>query len=239
VRFGSPFNYPEQALLYLPPGLDAPASRRHTRQVVEAAWPVLAASGGRAFLLFTSHRALREGAEVLAGLMQDTAPFPVLVQGDAPRDVLLQRFRQFGNAVLLGTGSFWEGVDVKGSALAVVVIDKLPFAVPDDPVLKARLDAIERQGGNPFFDEQIPQAVIALKQGVGRLIRDTQDFGVVVLCDQRLKSRPYGRIFLNSLPAMRRTEQLADVTRFLGEKLRNAGIEVIPAVAATPAQQAP
>ncbi len=228
VRFGSPFNYAEQALLYLPPGLEAPASRRHTRQVIEAAWPVLAASGGRAFLLFTSHRALREAAGILAAVMQNSAPFPVLVQGDAPRDVLLQRFRQYGNAVLLGTGSFWEGVDVKGSALAVVVIDKLPFAVPDDPVLKARLDAIARQGGNPFFDEQIPQAVIALKQGVGRLIRDAEDFGVVVLCDQRLSSRPYGRIFLNSLPAMPRTEVLSEVTRFLEQKLSKAGIEHVP-----------
>ncbi|MEY4933509.1 MAG: hypothetical protein RLZZ403_1829 [Pseudomonadota bacterium] len=225
VRFGSPFDYPNQALMYLPRGLDAPASRRHTRQVIEAAWPVLKASGGRAFLLFTSHRALREAAEVLAAMMKGDAPFPVLVQGDAPRDALLQRFRQYGNAVLLGTGSFWEGVDVKGTALAVVVIDKLPFAVPDDPVLKARLDAIERQGGNPFFDEQIPQAVIALKQGVGRLIRDADDFGVVMLCDQRLTSRPYGRTFLGSLPAMRRTDKLADVQQFLRDKLHGAGID--------------
>ena len=186
---------------------------------------MLKASGGRAFLLFTSHRALREAAEVLAGMMRGTSPFPVLVQGDAPRDALLQRFRQYGNAVLLGTGSFWEGVDVKGAALAVVIIDKLPFAVPDDPVLKARLEAIERQGGNPFFDEQIPQAVIALKQGVGRLIRDQQDFGVVMLCDDRLTSRPYGRTFLSSLPAMRRTDKIAEVEQFLQEKLRGAGID--------------
>ncbi len=228
VRFGSPFDYQNQALLYLPPGLDAPASRRHTRQVIEAAWPVLEASGGRAFLLFTSHRALREAAEVLAGLMQGRTPFPILVQGDAPRDLLLQRFRQYGNAVLLGTGSFWEGVDVKGTALALVVIDKLPFSVPDDPVLKARLHAIEKQGGNPFFDEQIPQAVISLKQGVGRLIRDSLDFGVAMLCDQRLTTRPYGRIFLASLPDMRRTNDLKEVSRFLRERLHDAGIEPVP-----------
>lgn len=224
ARFGSPFDYPHQALLYLPRGLDAPSSRRHTRQVIEAAWPVLEASGGRAFLLFTSHRALREGAEVLAGMLRSSMPFPVLVQGEAPRDLLLQKFRDHGNAVLLGTGSFWEGVDVKGPALAVVVIDKLPFAVPDDPVLKARLDAIEREGGNPFFDEQVPQAVIALKQGVGRLIRDSEDFGVVMICDQRLTGRPYGRIFLNSLPAMPRTDDLGQVTRFLRERLNAVGI---------------
>jgi ATP-dependent DNA helicase DinG len=221
--FGSPFDYERQALLYLPPGLDAPASSRYTRQVVEAALPVLEASGGRAFLLFTSHRALREAAvrlrERLAG-----ASFPVLVQGEAPREVLLTRFREEGNAVLLGTSSFWEGVDVKGPALSVVVIDKLPFAVPDDPVLKARLAAIERRGGNPFFDEQVPQAVIELKQGVGRLIRDPEDFGVIMLCDPRLRTRGYGRIFLDSLPPMRRTDQLEEVTRFLRDKLSQAGI---------------
>lgn len=228
ARFGSPFDYPHQALLYLPRGLDAPSSRRHTRQVIEAAWPVLEASGGRAFLLFTSHRALREGAAVMAGILPSPPPFPVLVQGEAPRDLLLQKFREHGNAVLLGTGSFWEGVDVKGPALAVVVIDKLPFAVPDDPVLKARLDAIEREGGNPFFDEQVPQAVISLKQGAGRLIRDSEDFGVVMICDQRLTGRPYGRIFLNSLPAMPRTDDLGQVTQFLRERLNAAGI-IVPA----------
>jgi len=223
--FGSPFDYQHQALLYLPKGLDMPASSEHTRQVIDAALPVLAASGGRAFLLFTSHRALRLGASYLQSLWGDAPPYPLLVQGDAPRDVLLQRFRDAGNAVLLGTGSFWEGVDVKGAALAVVVIDKLPFAVPDDPVLKARLAAIEARGGNPFFDEQVPQAAIALKQGVGRLIRDADDFGVVMLCDRRLVSKPYGRIFLASLPAMPRTESLAGATEFLRDKLADAGIQ--------------
>jgi ATP-dependent DNA helicase DinG len=139
---------------------------------------------------------------------------------------LLQNFREAGNAVLLGTGSFWEGVDVKGSALAVVIIDKLPFAVPDDPVMKARLAAIERSGGNPFFDEQVPQAVITLKQGVGRLIRDVSDFGVVMLCDRRLVTKPYGRIFLKSLPNMPQTDDLGDVTAFLDDKLVAAGIRV-------------
>jgi ATP-dependent DNA helicase DinG len=224
ARFGSPFDYASQALLYLPEGLDAPSSPRHTQQVIDAAWPVLEASGGRAFILFTSHRALREAAEVLLRRLGPTPLFPVLVQGDAPREVLLKRFREYGNAVLLGTSSFWEGVDVKGAALSVVIIDKLPFAVPDDPVLKARLAAIEQRGGNAFLEEQVPQAVIALKQGVGRLIRDRDDFGVIMLCDQRVRTRPYGRIFLNSLPPMPVTRQLAAVTEFLRVKLATVGI---------------
>ncbi|HMN44639.1 MAG TPA: ATP-dependent DNA helicase [Povalibacter sp.] len=224
ARFGSPFDFAEQALMYLPPGLDAPASAQHTRQVVDAALPVLEASGGRAFLLFTSHRALREAASVLSRRLGDKPPFPVLVQGDAPREILLKRFREYGNAVLLGTSSFWEGVDVKGAALSVVVIDKLPFAVPDDPVLKARLDAITRRGGNAFFEEQVPQAVIALKQGVGRLIRDRDDFGVIMLCDQRIRSKPYGRIFLESLPPMPVTNRLSDVTGFLRTRLADVGL---------------
>lgn len=225
-RFGSPFDFERQALLYLPRGLDAPSSPRHTHQVIEAALPVLAASGGRAFLLFTSHRALRDAADILYRKLGPRPPYPILVQGEAPRDALLTRFRELGNAVLLGTSSFWEGVDVKGAALSVVVIDKLPFAVPDDPVLKARLAAIEREGGNAFFDEQVPQAVITLKQGVGRLIRDQDDFGVIMLCDDRVRSRGYGRIFLDSLPPMPRTDQLPKVCAFLKEKLAGIGITV-------------
>ena len=229
AEFGSPFDYRTQALLYLPPDLDAPGSLRHTYQVVQAALPVLQASGGRAFMLFTSHRALRAAAQLL--MAQAAAPlcYPVLVQGDAPREALLKRFRELGNAVLLGTGSFWEGVDVQGAALSVVIIDKLPFAVPEDPVLKARLAAIEQRGGNPFFEEQLPQAVLALKQGVGRLLRAQEDFGVVVLCDRRLRSRGYGRVFLDSLPPMPRTEQLAEVQAFLQAKFASAGIDPQPA----------
>jgi len=132
---------------------------------------------------------------------------------------LLRRFREAGNAVLLGTGSFWEGVDVRGTALSVVVIDKLPFAAPDDPLLKARLEEIRARGGNPFFEEQVPQAVIALKQGAGRLIRDEADFGVVMICDTRLVTKGYGRAFIQSLPPMRRTRELADVKEFLRERL--------------------
>jgi ATP-dependent DNA helicase DinG len=224
VRFGSPFSYERQTLLYLPRGLDPPSSPRHTEQVIDAALPVMRAAGGRAFLLFTSHRALREAAEILLQRLGATLPFPVLVQGDGPRESLLSKFREYGNAVLLGTSSFWEGVDVKGAALSVVVIDKLPFAAPDDPVLKARLDAIEQRGGSPFFEEQIPQAVIALKQGVGRLMRDPNDFGVVMLCDQRLRTRAYGRIFLESLPPMPRTERIEEVEDFLYTKLAAVGI---------------
>jgi ATP-dependent DNA helicase DinG len=224
LRLGSPFDYENQTLLYLPRGLDAPSSPLHTSQVVDIAAPILEASGGRAFLLFTSHRALREAAGLLQRRFGGSPPFPLLVQGDAPREALLARFREHGAAVLLGTSSFWEGVDVKGPALSVVVIDKLPFAAPDDPVLKARLEAIERRGGNPFFEEQIPQAAIALKQGVGRLMRDAQDFGVVVLCDERVRTRSYGRVFIDSLPPMRRTEKLDEVTAFLRCKLASCGL---------------
>ncbi len=224
MRFESPFDFASQALLYLPKGLGDPGAPGHTSAVIEAALPVLEASGGRAFLLFTSHRALREAADTLSRAWGDAPPVPVLVQGDGPRDQLLRRFREAGNAVLLGTGSFWEGVDVKGAALSVVIIDKLPFAAPDDPLLKARLEAIRVQGGNPFFDEQVPQAVIALKQGVGRLIRDPGDFGVVMICDTRLVTRGYGRAFIQSLPPMPRTRELAEVQAFLHERLGRAGL---------------
>ncbi len=216
---GSPFDFRQQALLYLPAKLDMPSSPNHTRQVVEAALPVINASGGRAFMLFTSYRALREAAERLRVLWGTAPPYPLLVQGEAPRDELLRQFREAGNAVLLGTGSFWEGVDVKGHALCVVVIDKLPFAVPDEPLLKARLAMIEQRGGNAFMEEQVPQAVVALKQGVGRLIRDRADFGVIMLCDRRLTTRSYGRIFLNSLPPMPRTSDPDVACAFLQRHL--------------------
>lgn len=219
ARFESPFDFQRQALLYLPQGLDNPGSPGHTGAVIKAALPVLEASGGRAFLLFTSHRALREAADEIRRLPGEHRTMPLLVQGEASRDQLLRRFREAGNAILLGTGSFWEGVDVKGEALSVVIIDKLPFAAPNDPVLKARLADIREQGGNPFFDEQVPQAVIALKQGVGRLIRDTEDSGVVMLCDPRLVTKGYGRIFIQSLPPMKRTRSLAEVVDFLQTRL--------------------
>ena len=205
----SPFDWPRQALCYLPGTLPDPASRDYGSAVIAAVRPVLEASQGRAFLLFASHRALREAAEALRG-----GPWPLFVQGEAPRATLLQRFRESGNGVLLGAASFREGVDVAGDALSVVIVDKLPFAAPDDPVFEARLEAIRRQGGNPFRDEQLPQAVIALKQGVGRLIRSETDRGVLVLCDPRLLGKSYGRVFLDSLPPFARTRRLDDVQAF-------------------------
>ena len=206
----SPFDWPHQALCYLPPRMPEPNSRDYTAAVIDVVRPVLEASNGRAFVLFASHRALREAAD----LLRSDSPWPLFVQGDAPRSVLLQRFRDSGNGVLLGAASFREGVDVAGEALSVVVIDKLPFAAPDDPVFEARLDAIRRDGGNPFRDEQLPQAVIALKQGVGRLIRTETDRGVLVLCDPRLIGKSYGRTFLDSLPPFARTRSLDDVRAF-------------------------
>ena len=205
----SPFDWRKQALCYLPPRMPEPGSREFGGALVDALWPVLEASGGRAFVLFASHRALREAAEALRG-----APWPLFVQGTAPRHVLLEQFRASGNGVLLGAASFREGVDVAGDALSVVVIDTLPFAAPDDPVFAARLQAVRRRGGNPFRDEQLPQAVIALKQGVGRLIRTESDRGVLVLCDPRLTGRSYGSVVLDSLPPLPRTRDIADVEAF-------------------------
>ena len=209
LDLGSPFDYAHQALCWLPRGLPEPAARDYTQRVIDTLRPVLEMSKGRAFLLFTSHRALRLAADLLMD-----GPWPLFVQGSAPRHQLLSDFRDSGNGVLLGAASFWEGVDVAGEALSVVVIDKLPFASPDDPVLQARLDAVRRAGGNPFRDWQIPAAAIALKQGAGRLIRDVHDRGVLVLCDPRLTTRAYGKLFLASLPPMPRTRELDDVQRF-------------------------
>ena len=207
----SPFDYPTQALAYFPRRLPEPSMRDYGTAVLEAVMPVLEAANGGAFLLFTSHRALREAAQTLS----EQAKFPLFVQGTAPRHQLLERFRESGNGVLLGAASFWEGVDVAGDALRVVVIDKLPFASPGDPVLEARLEAIKRRGGVPFRDWQLPTAAIALKQGAGRLIRTHADKGVLVLCDPRLLDKPYGRVFLDSLPPFRRTRELGDVVEFL------------------------
>ncbi|TQD47078.1 ATP-dependent DNA helicase, partial [Marilutibacter aestuarii] len=209
----SPFDWPRQALCYLPRGLPEPASREYGAALLDAVRPVLEASGGRAFLLFASHRALREVAALLRAA---EAPWPLFVQGEAPRGLLLERFRASGNGVLLGAASFREGVDVAGEALSVVVIDKLPFGAPDDPVFEARLEAIRRAGGNPFRDEQLPQAVIALKQGAGRLIRSEGDRGVLVLCDPRLLGKSYGRVFLDSLPPLPRSREIDDVQAFFG-----------------------
>ncbi|TAK81013.1 MAG: ATP-dependent DNA helicase [Betaproteobacteria bacterium] len=210
-RWASPFDFSQQALLYVPKGLPPdPNDPGFTAAVVEAALPVLRASEGRAFLLFTTLRALRKAHELLSGRV----PFPLLVQGTGSRSELLARFRALGNAVLLGSQSFWEGVDVRGEALSVVVIDKLPFAPPDDPVLAARIERMRSDGGNPFTDLQLPQAVLQLKQGAGRLIRGETDRGVLMLCDPRLVSRPYGRRIVQSLPPMRLTRDLAEIEDF-------------------------
>jgi ATP-dependent DNA helicase DinG len=213
LSLDSPFDYARQALCYLPPTLPDPNARDYIDKVIEAVLPVLHASNGRAFLLFTSHRALRRAAE----LLHDKVPWPLFVQGTAPRPRLLEEFRASGHGVLLGAASFWEGVDVVGEALSVVVIDKLPFAAPDDPVLMARLAALEQSGINPFMGWQVPSAVIALKQGAGRLIRDVHDRGVLVLCDPRLTTKGYGRLFLASLPPMPRTHELAQVQVFFDD----------------------
>ncbi|MCI0668187.1 MAG: ATP-dependent DNA helicase [Methylococcaceae bacterium] len=206
----SPFDFSSQALFYHPRNLPDPASPQYVSAVVETAIPVLKASKGRAFFLFTSHRALREAAEILEPRIE----YPLLVQGSQPKAILIEQFKTAGNSVLLGTASFWEGVDVRGDALSCVIIDKLPFASPGDPVMQARLDNLRRRGENPFESFQLPMAVIALKQGVGRLIRDVDDRGVFVLCDPRLLKRSYGRVFLDSLPPMRRTRSIEDVESF-------------------------
>ncbi len=211
----SPFDYPNQTRLWLPADLPDPRHPEHTESLLARVVPVLRAAAGRSFLLFTSHRALRRAAQWLRA---ETA-FNLLVQEEAPRHVLLQRFRSEPDSVLLGAASFWEGVDVPGSALSVVVIDKLPFAAPDDPVLEAILRATREAGDNPFMEVQMPRAVLTLKQGAGRLIRQAGDFGVLILGDPRLTSKSYGRLFLANLPPMQRVEDVGSVIEFLRERL--------------------
>jgi ATP-dependent DNA helicase DinG len=207
----SPFDYAANARLWLPQGLPEPRHPGFLDAMLAEVVPLLRASRGRAFLLFTSHRALREAAAQLS----ERLPYPLFVQGEQPRSVLLERFRESGDGVLLGTASFWEGVDVIGDALCLVVIDKLPFAAPDDPVIDARSEQLRRTGGNPFRDLFLPQAVISLKQGAGRLIRDVDDRGVLVICDPRIRSRSYGRVFQASLPPMGSAQDREEAERFL------------------------
>ncbi len=209
----SPFNYRRQALLYVPEDLPDPGADSYTELAVERAIPVLELTGGRAFFLFTSYRALNIAARIIKSRIE----YPVFTQGDAPRMELLEAFRSTPHAVLLGTSSFWEGVDVRGQALSCVIIDKLPFAAPDDPVLQARLRKLEEEGHNPFREYQLPAAVIDLRQGIGRLIRDRDDFGILMICDPRLLSRNYGRVFLKSLPDMDLARSLERVQAFFCE----------------------
>jgi ATP-dependent DNA helicase DinG len=195
--------------------MPGPNSEGYTRAVVDAALPVVGASGGRAFLLFTSLRAMRAAHQMLLeGFAQRGYDFPLMLQGEAPRSELLERFRRLGNAVLVASHSFWEGVDVRGEALSLVMIDRLPFQPPDDPVLAARVDKINAAGRNAFMEYQVPQAVITLKQGAGRLIRDETDRGVLMICDTRMATKPYGRRIWQSLPPMRRTRELGEVLGF-------------------------
>jgi ATP-dependent DNA helicase DinG len=215
LSIASPFDFESQALLYLPPRMPDPASPAHTQAVIDACVPLLEASAGGAFVLFTSHRALQRAAQLMRERWTELGEFPLLVQGEAPREQLLRSFRESGNAVLLGTASFWEGVDVKGDALRLVVIEKLPFASPDDALTRARIEHLKSTGGNAFREYQLPEAALALKQGVGRLIRSETDRGVVVICDPRLTDKPYGRVFRASLPPMPVTRVVEDAERFL------------------------
>jgi ATP-dependent DNA helicase DinG len=211
----SPFDYDQQALLYVPEGMPEPNSIAYPAAVAAIALPVLQASKGRAFVLCTSLRAMREVHALLKQAFEEHGmEYPLLMQGESNRTELLDRFRAHGNAVLVGSQSFWEGVDVRGEALSCVIIDKLPFAPPDDPVLAARIDKMNTEGKNAFMEYQLPYAVITLKQGAGRLIRDESDSGVLVICDPRLVDKPYGRRIWQSLPPFKRTRKLDEVQAF-------------------------
>ena len=214
LTFPSPYALADNGLVWLPPGLPPPSDGGHTMAMLEAVLPMLDLTAGGMFCLFTSHRALDAARQWIKTRKRRLGGRPLLVQGDAPRDDLLRRFRQHGNAVLLGTGSFWEGVDVRGPALTIVAIDKLPFASPGDPLMMARLEFIRRQGGNGFTGHQLPLAVLALKQGAGRLLRDESDYGVIVLCDPRVTTKYYGKMFLDALQPMPATRAMEDVQAF-------------------------
>ncbi len=209
-RWGSPYDFANRALLYLPRSMPDPRDSEFPDRLGDVILEVLTASRGRAFCLFTSHGMMNR----VYNDLRTRLSWPLLRQGEAPRNELMDRFRQLGNAVLFGTSSFWEGVDVPGDALSCVMIDKLPFAAPSDPVLKSRLRACEEEGGNPFRDIQLPAAIQTLKQGAGRLIRSEEDSGVLVICDPRIRTSRYGSLFLDSLPPMRISNDLAEVNRF-------------------------
>ena len=224
LTFPSPYNLEQNGLIYLPPGLPQPSDPTHTDAMLEAVEPLLDLTSGGVFCLFTSHRALNNARKWFKANKSVLGGRKLLAQGDAPRDDLLRRFRQSGDAVLLGTGSFWEGVDVRGAALSIVAIDKLPFASPADPLMMARLEYIRRQGGNGFMDHQLPLAALALKQGAGRLLRDESDYGVVVLCDPRITGKRYGKMFLQCLEPMPTTSAIDEVSSFLAAHERKGAV---------------
>lgn len=211
LTLDSPFDYQQQSKLLIPRYLPAPNHVNRAKVLTDIAMPLIEASNGASFLLFTSYRMMNMVAEILA----DQIERPLLIQGTMAKRKLLDEFMTQPDAVLLATASFWEGVDVRGDKLTCVIIDKLPFASPDDPLLQAKSEDVKRQGGDPFGQIQLPQAVIALKQGVGRLIRDTSDKGVLTICDDRLVNRPYGQVFLKSLPPMDRIRTIEKATDFL------------------------
>lgn len=213
LQLDAVFDYQKQAALYLPQGLPEPRAIDYTDRVVEKAIPIINASEGRTFFLFTSHAALQKAAR----LLEHKIDYPLLIQGSMPKAALVNQFKVLQNAVLLGTSSFWEGVDVKGDALSCVIIDKIPFASPQDPIMQARLQALRKAGLQPFNDYQIPLAVIALKQGIGRLIRDIDDKGLLMLCDPRLQQKNYGKIFLDSLPTMPVLKSVEEAAAFIKE----------------------
>jgi|MDSY01.2.fsa_nt_gb ATP-dependent DNA helicase DinG len=215
ASFPSPFAVKDNALIYLPKDLPEPSNIKFTEKMLEATQPLLKVVAGGIFFLFTSHSALNKAKDWFSKRQRLLNDRLLLVQGDSPRDDMLKKFRANKNAILLGTGSFWEGVDVRGEALNMVVIDKLPFKSPADPLMMARLEYIKKNGGNGFSEHQLPTAVLALKQGVGRLLRDEDDYGLVVLCDPRIKNKNYGKAFVNGLFPMKSTESLVEVKNFM------------------------
>ena len=214
--WGSPFDYPKQAMLYAPQDMPDPNAPDYPDAVARVAFPLIRAAHGRTFVLCTSLRAMRRIHEIIADRLEaEKLKLPLLIQGEGSRTELLERFRKLGNAILVASQSFWEGVDVPGDALSVVVIDKLPFAPPDDPVLAARIDNMQKEGRSPFMEYQLPRAVINVKQGAGRLIRTERDRGVLAICDPRMLTKPYGRRVWQSLPPMTRSKVEAEVVAFL------------------------
>ena len=216
----SPFSYTDHALLYVPKIMPLPQSPSYNDAVFKAALPLIESCAGGVFILCTTIRAVDEiSAKLKAWVKERHLEIPLFIQGTAGRHDLLEKFRQSGNGILVGSQSFWEGVDVKGQALSLVIVDKLPFAPPNDPVLAARLNLLERNGGNGFRDYQIPEAIISLKQGVGRLIRDEDDLGVLMICVTRLVDKPYGGKIWRSLPPFARTRDESVACAFLKEKI--------------------